>query len=319
MSDAEDTSPEDTAPDGPALALPPVMDMDAAAKADHFLIQGDHANLWFEPKASDKLLITFDNLATIDEGWPRGPWLSRRLSPLGHSILGVQSHAKDWFRQPTAPDLLRGLEARGFFRRFSRVVMIGASMGGFAALNFAPLIPEARVLAFSPQSTMNKDIAPFEARFPFAVRKSNWKGMPFLDAAAAIPYIRKVALVYDPFVAEDAAHAARMAGPNVQLLRAPFCTHEAIRVLIKSGALAGLVQEMVAGDEVTGFWSGFRARKSVPKWQKSLLGHAVARGHPRLAVQAADAILRAGAGLPAEELVFARRVRREALKQAKAG
>jgi pimeloyl-ACP methyl ester carboxylesterase len=318
MSDAADTETEaDDA--SPALALPPQMGLDAAAKADHFLITGDHANLWFAPRRSDTLLITFDNLATIDEGWPRGPWLSRRLEPLGHSILGVQSHAKDWFRQPTAPDLLRGLEARGFFRRFSRVVMIGASMGGFAALNFAPLIPEARVLAFSPQSTMNKDIAPFEARFPFAVRKSNWKGMPFLDAAAAIPYIRKVALVYDPFVPEDATHAARMAGPNVQLLPAPFCTHEAIRVVIKSGALLGLVQEMVAGDAVSAFWRSFRARKSVPKWQKSLLGHAVQRGHLRLAVQAADAILRAGEGLPAEELVFARRVRREALKQAKAG
>ena len=59
--------------------------------------------------------------------------------------------------------------------------------------------------------------------------------------------------------------------------------------------------------------------KIVPKWQKSLLGQAVARGHRRLAVQAADAILRAGAGLPDEEMVFARRARREALKQAKAG
>jgi pimeloyl-ACP methyl ester carboxylesterase len=316
MSDATEADADEAAP---ALALPPQMDLDAAAKADHFLIMGDHANLWFEPKRSDTLLITFDNLATIDEGWPRGPWLSRRLEPLGHSILGVQSHAKDWFRQPTAPDLLRGLEARGFFRRFSRVVMIGASMGGFAALNFAPLIPEARVLAFSPQSTMNKDIAPFEARFPFAVRKSNWKGMPFLDAAAAIPYIRKVALVYDPFVPEDAAHAARMAGPNVQSLRAPFCTHEAIRVVIKSGALLGLVQEMVAGDEIASFWTDFRARKTVPKWQKSLLGNALARRHLRLAVQAADAILRLGAGLPEDELIFARRARREALKQAKAG
>jgi hypothetical protein len=127
-------------------------------------------------------------------------------------------------------------------------------------------------------------------------------------------------LVYDPFVPEDRAHAARLSGPNVQLLRVPFCTHEAIRVLIKSGALQGLIEELVAGDTVGAqFWTDFRARKSVPKWQKSLLGQAVARGHRRLAVQAADAILRAGAGLPDEEMVFARRARREALKQAKAG
>src|SRR3990167_7906539 len=98
------------------LVLPPLLDLDAAAQADHFLIMGDHANLWFEPRQSDTLIVSFDNLATIDEGWPRGPWLSRRLAPLGHSVLGVQSHAKDWFRQPTAPALLRGLAEHALSR-----------------------------------------------------------------------------------------------------------------------------------------------------------------------------------------------------------
>lgn len=297
------------------IPLPPLMDLDAAAKADDFLIMGEHANLWFTQR-SEVLVISFDNLATIDEGWPRGPWLHRRLEALGPSVLGVQSHAKDWFRQPTAPALLRGLEERGFFRRFSRIVMIGASMGGFAAINFAPLIPEARVLAFSPQSTMNKVIAPYEARFPFAVRKSNWEGMPFLDAAAAVPYLRKLVLVYDPFVAEDRAHALRLSGPNVQLLRAPHCTHEAIRVVIKSGAVQGLIAGMMAGDEVGAtFWRDFRGRKQVPKWQRALLAEAGERKHLKLLVRAADAILKAGAALPEEDLAFARRARRGAVKQ----
>ncbi|MBA4323746.1 MAG: hypothetical protein C0426_01460 [Rhodobacter sp.] len=233
----------------PELAVPPEMGLDAAARAGRFLVRGDHADLWFEG-AGDALVVSFDNLATIDEGWPRAPWAWTRLEPLGHSVLGVQSHAKDWFRQPSAPLLLRGLEERGFFRRFRRVVLTGASMGGFAALNFAPLIPEARVLAFSPQSTMNRAIAPFEQRFPFAVRKSNWERMPFLDAAAAMPYIRRAVVLYDPFVPEDRAHAARLAGPNVQLLRAPFTTHEAIRVVLKSGTFPLLIDQLVKGDEI---------------------------------------------------------------------
>ena len=231
----------------PALDVPPEMGLDEAARSGRFLVKGDHANLWFEG-AGDALVISFDNLATIDEGWPRAPWAWARLAPLGHSVLGVQSHAKDWFRQPTAPALLQGLEDRGFFRRFRRVVLTGASMGGFAALNFAPLIPEARVLAFSPQSTMSKVIAPFEERFPFAVRKSNWEAVPFLDAAAAVPYIRRAVVLYDPFVPEDRAHAARLAGPNVQFLRAPFTTHEAIRVVLKSGTFPLLIDTLLQRD-----------------------------------------------------------------------
>lgn len=296
----------------PPLDVPPELGLDAATGANRFRVLGDHAALWFEA-GSDVLIVSFDNLATIDEGWPRGPWLHHRLAPLGHSMLGVQSHAKDWFRQPTAPALLRALEQRGFFHRFRKIILMGASMGGFAALNFAPLIPEARVLAFSAQSTMNKTIAPFEARFPFAVRKSNWQGMPFLDAAAAIPYIRKAVLLYDPHTPEDRAHAARMAGPNVQQVHLSNGTHEAIRVVLKAGALPALLSDMIDHDAVgPGFFTAMRARRAVPKWQRAILANAAARGHPKLVVQAADAILRASGGGNGDDLAFARRARRTA-------
>jgi hypothetical protein len=306
----------DTPPES-APAPPPDLAPDAAAAADRFLIRRDHASLWFEGRG-DVLILSFDNLATIDEGWPRMPWAWRRLEPLGHSVLGVQSHAKDWFRQPDAPAMIRALEERGFFRRFRRVVLTGASMGGFAALNFAPLIPEARVLAFSAQSSMNKVIAPFEARFPFAVKRSNWEGMPFLDAAAAIPYIRRVALVYDPMVPEDRQHAARMAGPNVQLLRAPFCTHEAIRVVLKTETFAPLLQAMIADQPIgPAFWQAFRARRANTKWQRALLAAAANRGRHALVIRAAEAMLRQGADLPEEETVFIRRARRAAVNAGK--
>ena len=302
----------------PPLDLPPELGLDAGALAGRFLIKGDHANLWFEGRG-DALVVSFDNLATIDEGWPRGPWAWKRLEPMGHSVLGVQSHAKDWFRQPTAPALLRGLEERGFFRRFRRVVLTGASMGGFAALNFAPLIPEARVLAFSPQTTMNKVIAPYEARFPYAVKRSNWEGMPFLDAAAAVPYIRRAVVAYDPMVPEDRAHAARLAGPNVQLLRVPFATHEAIRVVLKTGTFPLLIDALVEGDGAgPAFWQVYRARRSVPKWQRALLAAAANRGRHGLVIRAADAMLRLGRDLPEEETVFIRRARRGAVNARKA-
>lgn len=311
--------PTDTGEEaGPPLDVPPEMGLDDGAGARRFLIRGDHANLWFEGGRGDALIVSFDNLATIDEGWPRGPWAWKRLEPLGHSVLGVQSHAKDWFRQPTAPMLLRALEERGFFRRFRRVVLTGASMGGFAALNFAPLIPEARVLAFSPQSTMNKVIAPFEQRFPFAVRKSNWEGMPYLDAAAAVPYVRRAVVVYDPMVPEDRAHAARLAGPNVQALRVPFSTHEAIRVILKTGTFPLLIDALVDGDGAgLEFWQAYRARRGVTKWQRAVLAAAANRGRQGLVIRAADAMLRLGADLPDEEKVFIRRARRAAVNARK--
>lgn len=308
------------------LSLPPQVQLSSAAPEGRFLVLGQGAlagaNLWYEPSAGigphgRDLIISFDNLATIDEGWPRGPWAYRRLAPIGAAVLGVQSHGKDWFRCTGAPDMLRTLAAQHFFDGFANIVMIGASMGGFAALNFAPLVPRARVIALSAQTSMSKHIAPFEARFPFAVRKSNWEAQPFLDAAAAIAYIPAVALLYDPFTPEDRAHAARMAAPHVQAIRLNHATHEAIRVVMKAGAFQGLVQDMLAQGRVTpAFWAQYRARKSVPKWQKSLLFTALERGHYRGVLRGANQVLAMGlaAGLAEEELVFARRARREALR-----
>lgn len=303
-----------TTPFGP-LVMAPKMDLDAAAGANRFVVMRDHANLWFEGR-SNVLMVTFDNLATIDEGWPRGPWLDRHLKSLGYSVLGVQSHAKDWFRQPSAPALLQGLADRGFFARFDKVLLIGASMGGFAAISFAPLIPGASVLAFSPQSTMNRRIAPFEARFRHSVRQTNWTAKAYQDAALAIPNLRKLTLIYDPFVPEDRAHALRLTGPNVTQLRTPHCTHDTVRVILKSGMMAALIRNLVETDAAgPSFWPALRARRSVAKWQKALLAEATRRKHPRLVVQAATAILDAAAKQPGDDLDFARRARRLALKQ----
>ena len=48
-----------------------------------------------------------------------------------------------------APELLANLVAEGFFDRFDKVLFVGASMGGFGALNYASVVPGATVLAFS--------------------------------------------------------------------------------------------------------------------------------------------------------------------------
>ena len=287
MAEEDEETPAERPPPDP----PPELSAEDALTASRFRMSGEHAGLWFEGRG-DVLIVSFDNLATVDEGWPRAPWMDWRLATLGYSVLGVQSHAKDWFRAPTAPALLKQLQDLGFFERFRKVVLMGASMGAFAALNYAPLIPGSTVLAFSPQSTMNKTIAPFEKRFPFSVRKSNWEGMPFLDAAAAIPYIHRVVMLYDPFVPEDKAHAARMSGPNVEQLKIRHATHEAIRVVLKSDAFYPLLQGVVESDGASpAFWRAYRGRRDVRKWLRAFIERLDGTGRPALTLAAGTRIL----------------------------
>ncbi len=266
--------------------LPEVRPITKADPASAFRVIGDTSYLYFVPR-SRNLVITFDNLATLDHPYPRHPWLHREVENIGWSVLGVQSQAKDWFRTAEPPAFLHRLAEDGFFSHFSSVVLTGASMGGFAALNFAPLIEGARVLAFSPQSTMNREIASFEGRFPWAVRNSNWTDQPFLDAAAAIPYISHVTLVYDPFVPEDRSHADRMSGPNVQHLRLGHSSHEAIRCILKSNAVRPMLRDMAVHGHVRAeIWRLLRGRRDQRKWCRTFLNAAETR-HPRLALRAA--------------------------------
>ena len=287
----EDTSSE---PQDPKLDLPHEVTPETASGRDRFRIIGERSALWYEGQNCEKskyLVISFDNLATINEDWPRFPWMHWRISQLGYANLGVQSFAKDWFRLTDAAELLARLQKAGFFDQFERVVLMGASMGGFAALNYAQLIPGSTVLAFSAQSTMSQTVAPFERRFPFAVRKSNWVDEPYLDASQAVPNLRNAFLLFDPHVPEDAGHAKRMASPNVEQVKCAFCTHEAIRVIILSKAIFPLLQGVVEENRITPeFWKAYRARRNVRKWARGFLDALPINTHPTRSYQAARMI-----------------------------
>lgn len=292
-----------------ALELPPEIALENADPTGAFRVLRDTAFFWFEP-GNAHLIVTFDNLATLDHPYPRLPWLHRPTKALGYSILGVQSHAKDWFRQETAPQMIADLQATGFFNGFQSISFIGASMGGFAALNFAPLVPGARVLALSPQSTMNRDIAPFDQRFGWAIRNSNWTRPAYLDAVDAVPSIRSVSLLYDPYTYEDNLHAHRLNAPNVQLIKLPYATHEAIRVVVKCGGVEPMIEEFAyTGRLGENFWFHMRRRRSVRKWARSFTNQVVKSNHPRLAIAATDLLYRE------QGYIFAKQARDEVRRQ----
>lgn len=284
----------------------PVIGLAEARPGAPFRVVGDTAYLFFTP-GNDRLIVSFDNLASIDEPYPRLPWLFRHVRAAGYSLLGVQSHAKDWFRQESAPAMIRTLQERGFFSEFSRVVFTGASMGGFGALNFAQLVPGASVLAFSPQSTMHRQIAPFERRYPWAVRNSNWETPQFLDAAEAVPNLPHATILFDPHVAEDRLHAQRLAAPHVQRLWLSFSGHEAVRTVVKAGTMPATLAEFAeTGRLGSTFWQLMRARRTQRKWRRALIEAAQER-HPYLTLRAAEALL------CEEDYLFAHRARKAIL------
>ena len=290
-----DETPEDRPVRKVTVQVPPEMsDLAQAVRTDRFLYRGGLVDAWFEARAgSDILAVTFDNLSSIGEYDPPQPWLRWRVEQAGVSLLGLMASRKDWYRNPDTPALIAALRAAGLFDRFRRVVFVGASMGGFSALAYAPMVPGAAVLAFSPQSTLSRDLAPFERRYRYAQRKWDWSDPAHLDGAEAARSGAEVTLVYDPFVPEDRAHARRIMGAGVRHVPVPLMGHKAIRQIKAVGGLQELIEGVLRGrPDWPAFWKTFRARRARVAWQRSLVAEATARGHSRLLPGAIEALLR---------------------------
>ena len=268
----------------PVKVPPVVKDLAKAVLKDRFLYRAGLVDAWFEARSgSDVLAVTFDNLSSVGEYDPPQPWLRWRMEQAGISLLGIMATRKDWYRNADTPDLIAALRDAGLFSRFRRMVFVGASMGGFSALAYAPMVPGAAVLAFSPQSTLARNLAPFERRYRYAARKWDWSDPAYLDGAEAGSTGAEVTLVYDPFVKEDRTHALRIVGPDVRHVHVPLMGHRAIRQIKAVGGLQELIEGVIRGaPDWPAFWRTFRARRAQVSWQRALVAEVRARGHDRL-------------------------------------
>lgn len=285
-----------------------------AVKADNFWVSGADCDLVAQTR-SDTLLVTFDNLASINERAetkPWTPWLASRAETLGYSILGIQSHHKDWYRSVEPSEQIEELRENGYFDRFRNIVFTGTSMGAFAALCFAGLVPTAKVLAFSPQSTLNREIAPFEERYPYPFRKFDWERKAFLDAADYVGSIASGHIFFDPKVTEDNLHAERLKCERLCQVRIPYAGHMLIRVIVKAGALEHLLATYPATGEVDAeFYRLMRNKRQNERWAKPFLADVTARGDSRLTRGACSLMFQK------YEHRFARRMKRRMASEAK--
>lgn len=243
------------------------------------------------PRAARRLVVTFDNLASLRDPAHRAPWGQEFLAGEGWDVLGVMIKRKDWFRHPALIAAMERLAAEGFFASFGAVSAFGSSMGGFGALTFAPLYPGATILAFAPQSTLDPARAPFETRYRYARRTLPWTGA-YSDAAEAARAAGRIYLAYDPHMPEDAAHAGRLAGPNTIPLRMPHLGHKLPPALLRMGTLKPVARGALQGAlDLATFHTHMRARFASPAYVEALLARAAARGHGALALRAADRMM----------------------------
>ena len=240
------------------------------------------------PNGGRSLVITFDDIAADREQVDRRARGQKLLLENGHDVLGVQIKRRDWYRDAELIRALCGLRDDGFFRRFPRVATYGSSMGGFAALAFAPLSPGCTAIALAPQRSLSRYLCPWEKRYRHAKGKYWDEALAFGDAAEGLRATARAYIAFDPRLADDSAHVASLTGPQVRLLPMPHLGHDLPTQLRNMRILKPLV--LAALDDrldVATFAHFMRARRDSIPWRADLLARCRARGHYRLGLKAA--------------------------------
>lgn len=245
----------------------------------------------YTPRSKSTLVVTFDNLdITMTKRTDRRPWGFSFIENQGWSMLGVLAGGWTWYRNQWVSDQFDELRDSGFFEQFDRVVFYGASMGGYAASVFCAAAPGSDVIAISPQSTLDKEIVPWERRYKVAWNR-DYSG-PYGDGSKASAAANKVYILYDPYEPLDSGHVNRFTGDNVVKLRAPLMGHRLGSSLNQMGILSpiilGALQGTLTPEE---YYSLLRKRRSFPRYQRELFERAVKKGHTTLAKQLGNYIL----------------------------
>ncbi|MEY8800422.1 hypothetical protein AB9K35_08920 [Leisingera sp. XS_AS12] len=261
------------------------------AGGEGFFDELEEHSFLFMPRGRT-LVVTFDNLdIAMTKRDDRRPWGFSFIEAQGWSMLGVMANGWTWFRHAEVTAKFEALRDSGFFDRFERVVFYGASMGGYAAAAYAAAAPGSTVFAISPQSTLDKRLVPWEMRYK-KVWERDFSG-PFGDAALASQAAGEVHVMYDPYVAPDAAHAARFTGSNVTFWRCPLLGHRLGSSLQQMGILQDIATGAINGTLTPQrFRQLLRRRHGFARYQRELANLALERGHPQLARKVCDYVLR---------------------------
>ena len=232
----------------------------------------------FVDRTSDQLVVSFDNLSQAgNDAYAREPWAQKFCSDRTYSHLGVYAQTPSWYRDAELISYLEHLRDTGFFKQFKRVAFIGTSMGAFAALTFSSLSPGATVMAFSPQTTLDEQLAPFETRFSKG-KVNDWT-LPYSDAAQQTSDASAIYLIYDVFHDKDTAHIKRLSGDNLIHLKAFGMGHKSALTLSRMDMLKEVMEGGIEGTlNKDDFYKSIRNRKDVYLYRQAMEGYLQERG-----------------------------------------
>ncbi|MEM9798236.1 MAG: alpha/beta fold hydrolase [Pseudomonadota bacterium] len=235
------------------------------------------------------LVVVFDNLDDVRQDPDRLPWAVDFIAAQGWSALGFMAHGPTWYRDAAVHDFFDDLRDDDFFDGFDKVVFYGTSMGGYAAAAFSAAAPGATIVAINPQATLDRTIAVWERRYRPAWRYDYTDRYGY--APDMVRNAHRMWLFYDSRITADAMHAALFRGDHVSKIACPFMGHGMLSLWREMGVLkavvSGCIENTITVPQIRRL---MRSRRTVPRFQKAILGHLLENKRHELIIRYADAV-----------------------------
>jgi pimeloyl-ACP methyl ester carboxylesterase len=174
----------------------------------------------------------------------------KSLAGLSHDVFFVIEKTPKWYNG-TFAQICAVLRGELDTRRFSRVVTLGNSMGGFGAIAFARHLPGCVLaIAFCPQSSVHPFLVPFETRWA-ALRNviAVWE-VPD-GVVQLLPDLAYVVFVGDADT-QDLQHVERLTrdGSHVTCIAVHGAGHEVSAVLKSRGVIIPVLNALIADGDI---------------------------------------------------------------------
>lgn len=186
------------------------------------------------------VFVTFDSFADRPEiprdGFGEAFFLKRNIC-----AYHVTHRKNSWYQHPSMAEAMRLVRSEIDGQR--EVITYGSSMGGYAAFRFSGLLEASRIIAFSPQYSVDAKRVPWEKRWRHWRASINyrWDELPLARAADCF-------LFYDPLT-EDRRHAKLIASefPKAHDMPLRHGGHPCISMLYEAGLLEATICEIAEG------------------------------------------------------------------------
>ncbi|WP_151611063.1 hypothetical protein [Sinorhizobium alkalisoli] len=192
----------------------------------------------FRRAPTDTVAVTFSNWTSVQ---PRPLW-EKHIGTSAMFFVALRNH---WYQTPDVDAAIQTVMP--LISGFDNRIVMGSSMGGFAAVALAERFGATRSIAISPQISLDPVLAPFEKRWRAELATINeWRHR---ISSSSIP----AHIFFDPKHSMDNAHSTAIATEHQStiLWALPYSGHPAGFALADLNLLEHVIHDAVgAGDDV---------------------------------------------------------------------